>query len=554
LLIPTQLTRSQALAFRTSAINKNSMLLTSKAGFGKSFVLKLILTALEEEGYRVLRCASSGKAASSIKGATVHRSAGMGTGTKMVLPKDVPPEPKLWLGVKRKPLLSAIASASMDWLAPKLVCAIDEIYQLSSANGRLWYDIGTALRATSKVPLPAPIFIFAGDIGQFLPIEGDLIFEPAKFSYYNQRGLVEYLTLPSILEEIPLVKVELQENMRQADPKIRKALDWLYYGVAVHPMILDRVQAAPANTPTFYFNNALVKTENEQRLVPYKGNSSRVYTAVGETLTEAEIKSLLPITERMEIHVGAPFTITSNIFDGKDLSVANGEVVTVTALNRQSLTVKKKSGKVIDLPYVQQYLPRNQSNGKSKTYMTLPGYPGDSCSLMKTQGETFSHEVCYAAWQLMRGQVHSLSSQPGALYTMCSRVVDISLLFFDTSMGIEQAKKLLQKALVVSPKVLNFLLDNKRPLWATDKFKQEVVVELQGPFEFASDHPEILALKYEVTSLQTGTEQQVVALFQQPSLKLLSAQEIIEDKFTQVNYVNYLDLFEDLAIIYSSDY
>jgi hypothetical protein len=556
-MLPLSLTPSQTLGYQTCVIQKQSILLTAKAGSGKSHVLQQILLGLVEEGYTTLICAASGAAASLIQGITVHRASNLGTGSDMVLPKDVPAEPKLWNGKKRSVLNSRLVNVDSKWLAPKLVCCIDEIYQLSSEDGRLWYDVGMAARATHKTELPPPLFIFSGDAGQFLPINGSLIFEPARFSHYDQRGLVTQLVLPSILEEIQPVTIELTENMRQSDPATQRALDWLYYGVAVHPLIKQRLQPAPSDAPTYYFNNALVQTENAAQLAQFKGNASRIYRGVGETLSLGEIKSLLPITEQMEIFVGAPFTITTNIFNGQTMDANNGEVVTVTALLRNSISVIKKSGKKIDLPYVAQYLPPNQHNGKRKIYETLPGYPGSICSLMKMQGQTVTTPVCFAAWQLNRGQFRSLKSQPGALYVMCSRVTNLELLFFDISLGLAQAKKLLEDSLQVSPKVLDFVLKGKRSLYLTDTFKQELVIELQKPFDFPQVDHNFTSYQYLITDLQTGKEHTVVAVFSpstKPCIQFETCAELQSDRFVVGNFKERAAMLEKLAIIYTEDY
>lgn len=551
------LTPSQTLAYNTSVTQKQSIIITAKAGSGKSIVLQKILLGLEEEGYTALRTAASGKAASLIEGITVHRASNLGTGSDMVLPKGVAAEPKLWNGKKRSVLTSRLNNVDSKWLAPKLVCCIDEVYQLSSEDARLWYDIGMTYRASHKTELPPPLFIFSGDAGQFLPINGHLIFEPATFPHYDQRGLVTQTILPSILDEIKPISIELLENMRQSDPATQRALDWLYYGVAVHPLIKQRLKTAPANTPTYYFNNALVQTENAAQLAQFKNNVSKVYRGLGETLSTTEIKSLLPITDQMEIFVGAPFTITTNIFNGHSLEVSNGEVVTVTGLQRNSISVVKKCGKKVDLPYVAQYLPPNQHNGKQKIYQTLPGYPGSICSLMKMQGETVTTPVCFAAWQLTRGRFQSLKSQPGALYVMCSRVTKLELLFFDISLGLAHAEKLLDESLQVSPKVMSFLLKGKRSLYLTDPFKQELVIELQKPFNFPSTTHNFISYQYLITNLRTSTEHTVVAVFSRSDsscLKFETCAELQAGGFIKDNFNERAAMLEKLAIIYTEDY
>ena len=566
--IPSTLNQAQSLAFKTVVEDRENLALSSKAGCGKSFVIKEIFAAMEDLGYTTLRCAFSGRAAAAIEGVTTHRESAIGTGASMTLPLGVPPEPKMWQGVKRKTAASCVANVDSRWLEPLLVCGIDEVYQLSSEDARLWYDIGMLARSQSKKPLAPPIFLVSGDIGQFLPIEGNLIFEPAEFSFFNQRGLVERMTLPSIFEDIKFKRVHLTENMRQHDPAFQKALDWLYLGIAVHPCILDRVVTPEVSTvngevvpiATYYFNNILVTNENAKQLEAFANKESKVYKGLGETLTSAEVKSLLPITEQMRVYLGAPFTVTSNIVVGNKLVASNGEVVTTTALSRNSLNVVKADGTKIELPYTAQYLPVNHHSGKRKLYQTLPGYPGSACSIMKVQGETINVPVKFAVWQLVKGQIRSLKNYAGALYTITSRVTDLKLLHFDRSLGIEGCQQLLKQSLNVHPKVLNYILEGRPPLWATDTFKQEFVIEFNSEFNAPGLLSDYKYFSYSHTSLTTGVETIIISAFKVISIHGSSRLQYItsgklQDPQTIVgNFDNYGDILETLATRYQEHY
>lgn len=549
-----KLNDKQAETYDLVVRQNRSCFITAAAGRGKSALANKIFAAKEAQGYATLRTAPTGKAASHIEGITVHRSAGMGTGSSMVLPAGVKTEPKMWKGVKRKVLESCVSNVDPLWLQPKLVCGIDEIFQLSSSDARLWYDIGMAARATSKKPLPPPIFLFTGDIGQFLPIEGKLIFEPAEFTYYNNKGVVERLTLPSILDTIAPTYIHLTENMRQSDPVFQKALDWLYYGVAVHPCLLERVKAAPQMAARYYFNNVMVSSENQQRLAAFASNKSQRYQGVGGRLTEAEVKSLLPISEEMTVYVGAPFTVTNNIFSGDRMLVSNGELVTVTALGRHTIQAVKSTGEKVDLPYVAQYLPYNQHDGKRKVYQTLPGYPGAACSIMKVQGETLTTPSVFAVWQLVKGAIRPLKTNPGALYTICSRVTELSLLYFDVSLGVELSTALLKDSLCVHPKVLNFLLGQKPPLWTTDRYKTEVVVEFTKEIE--QDSANLIYLQYLLTDLVSGKEQIYVAVFTKTGgqIKLIGVAKAEDSKLIEETQCAWEALLERVGVSYITHY
>jgi len=550
------LNTAQTHVFDLVVNQHQSCIVTAMAGCGKSHVLKEIYVAIAEQGYAVLNCAFSGKASALIDGVTTHRASNLGVGTMSVLPKGVKPEPKMWQGNKRRTIESCLDNIDRRWLAPKLLCSIDEIFQLSSADARLWFDVGMTARSLSKEELPPPIFLFSGDIGQFLPIDGRLIFESADFSFWNQRGLVEHLSMPSILDEIKPTLVRLTENMRQSDPVFKQALDWLYYGIAIHPCLLERIKPAPASASTYYFNNVLVAAENENQLAKFKQQTATVYRGVGETLTPAEVKSMLPITEAMTVHVGAPFTVTCNIFGDKKMIVSNGEVVTVTKCNRHAIEVMKASGEKADLPYSMQYLPLNHHTGKRKSYQTLPGYPGSACSIMKMQGETLTVPVKVAVWQLAGGRIQPLKNYAGALYTICSRVTELDLLYFDDSLGYDIHVELLKGALKVDPRVLNFVLQGRPPLWATDRLKQEVVIEFKCKFESPHLDPTLLFLEYKLTEICSGLAHVCVGAFNydQKKVQFLSVARLVDGKLIEGSDQQWDYLFENVAQAYINFY
>lgn len=462
------LNKKQQQAHDYIVVDKQSVCLLSRAGFGKTFLANQVINSMRGQGYTILTAAFTGNAASLLDGGiTAHKASAMGLGSKNILPKGIAKEGKAVNGIFRNPMKDCLPRADKRWQAEKLLVVLDEISQFCSEDARLFYDIGMAKREAAQV-YEEPIFLLLGDFGQFLPIDGSLFFEESKFTVYP-RGIKLDLVLPSILDDICPKMVMLDTPMRQSDQKFIKALDWLYRGVAVHPIILDRVnQQPPSDCNTYYYNNLAVEQENQLRLSKFKNNTKQVYTAISSTLTSTEVKYLLPVTEKMTVIVGAPFTITVNVYEPikNKLLACNGEVTKVISLKSNSIVVEKSNGDLIELNYVEHYLPfvEDQKENKRKTFLQLPGYPGDCCSLMKIQGKGFSTPTRFAVWQVMRGEFKSLKSQPGALYTICSRVEDLSLLYFDTSLGLETTKFLLKDSLKINSKVARFIgLDKENP-------------------------------------------------------------------------------------------
>lgn len=544
----------QQQSFDTIVNRGQNLCLNAKGGTGKTLTANRIVLAMAEKGYTVLPVAYTGKAASHLTdGITAHRSSGLGIGTDSVLPKGAPPEKRMWKGMTRITIKGAAIKADARWADEKLLVVLDEISQLSSEDARLWYDVGMYRRYDIGKATCPPIFLLSGDFGQFLPIKGNLLFEPAEYTYYRAgTEIQEKLILPSIFEDIKPELINLTKVERQNDSKYLKALNWLYYGIAVHPIILDRVRATvPNDVPNYFFNNALVTQENIARVDNFRNNASQTYVALCATLTEAEKKYLLPVEPEMIVYIGAPFTITVNVYDSlkNEMLVSNGEVVTVIGLNQRSINVRTAKGRQIELGYVNHYLPFNQNNGKKKAFLFLPGYLGNACSIMKVQGETYQSSVCFAVWQLISGRLRSLKSYPGALYTICSRTTELDYLYFDTSYGLEATIDLIKESLTVNPKVLNFLLKGMEPLWFVDGRKEKVVIEITEILLYKVEGPiQFYRADYDSTCLLTGIETKIVCCFSITGDTIQFLYSGIIDKYGKINpqHLEYVEIYTKL--------
>jgi ATP-dependent DNA helicase PIF1 len=59
-------------SFIAKALKGENIFLTGKAGTGKSYVVKKLITILKEQGKKVIALAPTGIAANNIKGQTIH--------------------------------------------------------------------------------------------------------------------------------------------------------------------------------------------------------------------------------------------------------------------------------------------------------------------------------------------------------------------------------------------------------------------------------------------------------------------------------------------------
>ncbi len=509
-----ELRRRQQAAYDLVVNQHRSVIINGKAGTGKTTLTHAIYQGLKAQGFGTLSVAFTGKAASLMpNGTTASRAAAMRRGEEDVLPgnySDAVP----WNNVVRSNVNKVFGNADKAWGHERLVVFIDEAGQLSSQKARLFYDIGMKYRANLKLTTK-PIFVISADFGQLNCINGNLIFEPAVYEYWKTSKTKDQIVLPSIIDEIGAELVVLDEVVRQDDPRYIRALDWMYFGKGLHPLFRERLRAqVPSSVSTVYFNNVEVVKENAnfiKRFIQDNPNAKyRDYQALGDQLSDSDLKQLAPVTPTLRVYEGMPFTITVNVpdpIDPKELLVANGQTVTVKSLGRKGFSAIKSDGTEVDLGMVAHWLPAN-STGKMTEFIQLPGYAGSAVSLYKSQGSTFDFPMSFAAWQWHRsGKRISLKNQPGSTYVMCSRNTRIEDLYFDTSFGISEAEQLLyQAATGVNEKVLDYLLQGRPPLWASDAMNAWVTVELEQASLVEIEGHRCIRTHFVTTYLQSGQE------------------------------------------------
>lgn len=551
-----ELRKRQQYAYDLVVSQHRNVLINGKAGTGKTTLEHAIYNGLKAQGYRSLAVAFTGKAASLMpNGTTASRASAMKRGEEDVLPGNYT-DAKPWNNTLRSNVREVYPNADPAWAHEKLVVFIDEAGQLSSQKARLFYDIGMRYRWSKGVEQP-PIFVICADFGQLNCINGDLIFKPAVYRYWKTRNEEGVIELPSLLDEIKAELVVLDEVVRQDDPRYIRALDWMYFGKGLHPLFKERLrQEPPQYAPTVYFNNKEVVKENERFVkqfveqnpnAPYKD-----YKAYGDVLSPSDLRSLEPVTPTMRVYQGMPFTITVNVPDPQDpreLLAANGETVTVTALNRSGITATRSNGDSVDLGMMPHWFPKPVT-GKGIEFVQLPGYAGCAVSLYKCQGATYDHPTTFAAWQWLRNNRCSLENQPGSTYVMCSRNTRVEDLYFDTSFGVSEAERLLAKAASnCNEEVLKFLLQGKPPLWRQDPMGKWVMVELEQAELVDVEGYRCLYATFFTTSLQDGSESQQRLGFylQGEDLTLFAGEESRGGQTRSLESLDFQSLYTDLA-------
>ncbi|MBW0499447.1 hypothetical protein O181_039162 [Austropuccinia psidii MF-1] len=183
-----------------------SVFFTGSAGTGKSFLLKFIIDYLRRKKHlNVQVTASTGIAASLIKGTTLHSFAGIGLGKEDVQ--------RLIFKVKR-------SAKSRDRWTQVDVLVIDEV---SMIDGNLFDKLNLVAQSirSSNLPFGGIQLILAGDFFQLPPV--------------SRRG-VDAIRVPYVFECnywkecIPKAMI-LQQVFRQSDPVFVSILNDLRYGI-----------------------------------------------------------------------------------------------------------------------------------------------------------------------------------------------------------------------------------------------------------------------------------------------------------------------------------
>lgn len=538
-----ELTNDQQRAYDEVVEKHNSVFITGRAGCGKTKVLHDIYEALVMQGYSVITVAFTGRAAMLLPGnpTTVSRNVGIRRGVLDFLPIGLA-EAKLYKGALRRSVSSLSNRVDKRWFDEKLAIFIDEAGQLSSEEAYLFYEAGMYARQKEEID-ERPLFVFSADFGQMQSIGGGFILDDPVFEYWEEKDKMVKVQFTSIVKQIDPVFVQLNQVVRQDNPHYLKALKWAYYGIALHPIILERFDhEPPPNTPKVQFNNQEVVKENEAYISHYlethpeEARNARVYRAVydAHNFARSDFNHLLPVTPELTVAKGMVFMVTENVpypDDPKHLMVANGEQVVVEKLMPNSLEVRTRRGEVIELPFVQHSLPRD-SNGNQPTFLQLPGYVGTSMTLYKVQGSTITTPTVFGAWCFMKGKRRSLKHNPGCLYVLLSRNTKIEDIYFDTSFGKEEAIALLKEAVCTNPIVEQHVL-GKPPLWVTDFFKEREVLELDAVIP---NEDGTYLVRYCRTDLKTGEESHYVLHLDIPSGSVYYSYRIEEtEEFTEID-------------------
>lgn len=321
----SDLNERQRLAFQKIITGKN-ILLTGKAGSGKSYLVTRIIDHYKRNGLKLGVSGMTGISALQIRGRTIHSLLGLGLATKSAV--------ELYVTNRRK--------------YPKLVRNIRDINaliidEISMMSEDMFVKISEYLILVrgAKVPFGGLQLILCGDFCQLSPVSGTYCFKSSLWSDSN------------------IETVELTESMRQRnDEEFRTMLDELRFG-RCSKEIFERLNTLKGTVfpdgiePTIlYSRNVDVDYINTSKLVELMnlGTETHTYKAKipNNELAKAWIDSLR-IDDEIMLCEGAQVMLTINL--NVETGLVNGSRGVVLETLKDSVKVRFRDGHIECIEY-----------------------------------------------------------------------------------------------------------------------------------------------------------------------------------------------------------
>jgi len=435
-----QLSPDQVLVLEEILFNKsNCVVVTGKAGSGKSFLLQLLADMLNTLfDLKCVKTSPTGINAVSIGGQTVNSLFKMGAGD--LLPFGIKDNGAR--GVYQRKSVAALVKNARETFSKgrDAVVIIDEAFCCSSELLVLVCQLMLKVNPNTK-------FILVGDPAQLPPVDRkednslkqvNKAWNSAKF--ITQSG--EEHTYHSILEGAAVepnpnwvcTKMALTTNHRQGEDKeFANALNYLAMGGGLE---------GPAKYLEKRFINKVQPTSYEQALHIYPSvakvaalNQEAINNAIA---SGAEWRNYPTYSEwvgaRNEglvmapLAIGMPFMVRLNLDNG----LSNGSRGTIVQLNNDNIVVKF-GAKNLTLPLTEfKYGPIGRDGYPEITIMIIPGHLSCAITGHKVQGLTIDGEVVLH----LDSKDRYLKYQPGWLYVCCSRTRRPEQLFIDSSITV----------------------------------------------------------------------------------------------------------------------
>lgn len=435
-----KLNEEQQAIFDKIIKDKSNIFFTGCAGTGKTFLLKKLISELQstsKSNKLIAVTASTGRAAFSISGTTLHSFAGIGLG------KQTAQELVNRIRFNKK--------VSSRWKSVS-VLIIDEISMITGTLFDKLEFIARKIR-NNEAPFGGIQLILTGDLLQLPPVDDGT---------ESTTRIFESESWKSCIKEL----IALHTVMRQSDLDFVKVLTCIRVG-AVTDEVLEFVkkvsqekiydsESGPVNlfatkSRTDHYNTTqLDKLDTE--IITYMADDQYV----DRNNSTINLLNNCPVPSELNIKVGAQVMLVKNL----TTELVNGTVGVVTGLidtNKLSETDKKRYSKLESTPIVRFTL----SNGKVQTrFLTRETWetqlPGGQIQASRTQiplilaWAVTIHKSQGQTIQRVKADLTSVFEY-GQIYTALSRAISIDTL---EVVGFEPNK------IKVDQKSLEFYLEN----------------------------------------------------------------------------------------------
>ncbi len=374
--------QSKALAILRSGRN---LFLTGSAGTGKTWVLNQYISWLKQRNIPVACTASTGIAATHMKGVTIHSWSGIGINDQLTEAQIA------WL--KRKKTLRKSVQNTR-------VLIIDEISMLHKNQIELIDRVLRQLR-NSVEAFGGLQLVLCGDFFQLPPVSKARQASRDKFAFMSQTWL-----------EADLSVCYLKRQYRQDDNQLSAILNEIRSG-EVSELTKQSLQSRQRSshsaktdfdpeTTRLYTYNADVDRMNRQRLKSLPGKQHHFEATVGgrKALVETLKKSILA-EENLALKKQAVVMFIKN---EPDLGVVNGTLGRVVDFNEEGLPQIKTSDGVLVTATRSQWSIEDEKGMELATFHQIPLRLAWAITVHKCQGMTLDSAHIDLSKTFERGQ------------------------------------------------------------------------------------------------------------------------------------------------------
>lgn len=294
----------------------NNVLITGKAGTGKSTLLRTYLESVKDK--KVLVTAPTGVAALNVDGFTIHKSFGFRPG---MFPDDIKP------GGSYK-----ASSATAELLKSIDILVVDEI---SMVRADLFDMMNLALQRIRKNPQPfgGVQLVLVGDLLQLPPVVTE-----REAELFNGHWDSPYFFSAHCYDEVALTSINLTTVWRQTDEEFIEVLNQVREG-SLSDAALDRLNQqvdpdfqVPDDWVTLASHRRTVEQINHDRI---ESLNTKKYFSAAEYQGEQD-KNSFSGAEELHYAVGARVMTIVNDSLG---AFVNGSFGTITAASDEKITV-----------------------------------------------------------------------------------------------------------------------------------------------------------------------------------------------------------------------